>query len=200
MDGTRIVISNDDWEHARSDLLSVHDYNNDAEQLSDNYRSLEVARRNLTAIAPNGKRMLIGTDEENEYMAARPIVLSEFGGVSLYSSDARGWGYHEVASRTELEKQLATLFAAAQSCGALAGWCYTQLTDTAQETNGLLDEHREPKIPIEQIRAIVTGTAAPELVSRMEPPEEWRNWADTSMRIDGKDDGSQDGRGHDRAE
>ena len=28
----------------------------------------------------------------------------------------------------------------------IAGFCYTQLTDTEQERNGLLDEHRKPKV------------------------------------------------------
>jgi hypothetical protein len=41
----------------------------------------------------------------------------------------------------------------------LAGFCYTQLTDTMQEANGLLDERREPKLPVERLRRIVTGRA-----------------------------------------
>ncbi|MBK0296567.1 hypothetical protein IAE22_31650 [Bacillus sp. S34] len=39
----------------------------------------------------------------------------------------------------------------------LAGSCYTQLTDTMQETNGLLNADRTPKVPIEQIRRAITG-------------------------------------------
>jgi hypothetical protein len=31
------------------------------------------------------------------------------------------------------------------------------LTDTLQEANGLVDEHRVPKLPVETIRAIITG-------------------------------------------
>ena len=31
----------------------------------------------------------------------------------------------------------------------LAGFCYTQLTDIEQETNGLLTYHRQPKVPAE---------------------------------------------------
>ena len=36
----------------------------------------------------------------------------------------------------------------------MAGFCYTQLTDTAQERNGLLDEHRKPKVDPAAIRAV----------------------------------------------
>jgi hypothetical protein len=39
-------------------------------------------------------------------------------------------------------------------CPNLAGFCYTQLTDTAQETNGLLTETREPKINAAVLQAI----------------------------------------------
>lgn len=43
------------------------------------------------------------------------------------------------------------------SSRALAGFCYTQLTDTGQETNGLLTAGREPKIPVERVRRLVRG-------------------------------------------
>ena len=36
----------------------------------------------------------------------------------------------------------------------LAGYCYTQLTDTLQEQNGLTSADRVPKVPIESLRAI----------------------------------------------
>jgi hypothetical protein len=42
-------------------------------------------------------------------------------------------------------------------CGAVAGFCYTQLTDTLQEANGLLDGHRNPKLPVELLRSFITG-------------------------------------------
>jgi hypothetical protein len=40
----------------------------------------------------------------------------------------------------------------------IAGFCYTQLTDTGQETNGLLTADRAPKLDPAAVRAI---TAAP---------------------------------------
>jgi hypothetical protein len=39
----------------------------------------------------------------------------------------------------------------------LAGFCYTQLTDTRQETNGLCDQNRVPKLPAEDIARIIRG-------------------------------------------
>jgi len=157
LDHTRLVISNDGWEHTRSDLLTIHDYENDAVRLLASYGTPEAIRQSLEGIAPSGRRMLIGTEEERAYTAAKPVVLSEFGGVSIEPTGNGTWGYRHVDSHDHFEEHLVGLFAAARESEGLAGWCYTQLTDTAQETNGLADENRIPKLPAGRIRAIVEG-------------------------------------------
>ena len=43
---------------------------------------------------------------------------------------------------------------------AIAGFCYTQLTDTGQETNGLLTEDRVPKVDPAAVRAITRRASA----------------------------------------
>ena len=43
---------------------------------------------------------------------------------------------------------------------ALAGYCYTQLTDTQQETNGLVGSDRKPKLPLAELREIMVGPRA----------------------------------------
>ena len=43
---------------------------------------------------------------------------------------------------------------------AIAGFCYTQLTDVEQETNGLLTEDRTPKLNPADVRAITTQVSA----------------------------------------
>ena len=42
----------------------------------------------------------------------------------------------------------------------VAGFCYTQLVDTLQETNGLLADDRTPKAPMETLRAVITRTGS----------------------------------------
>lgn len=37
----------------------------------------------------------------------------------------------------------------------LGGYCWTQLTDTLQEANGLCDENRQPKLPVETLRELI---------------------------------------------
>jgi hypothetical protein len=43
---------------------------------------------------------------------------------------------------------------------AVVGFCWTQLTDTQQERNGLVTASRQPKVPVEEIRAITTRVSA----------------------------------------
>lgn len=41
---------------------------------------------------------------------------------------------------------------------SLAGFCYTQLTDTLQEANGPVDENGVPKVAIDRLRALMSGS------------------------------------------
>jgi beta-galactosidase/beta-glucuronidase len=42
LDGSRLVVSNDGWEHARTDLMTIHDYR-EAGALAESYASPESA-------------------------------------------------------------------------------------------------------------------------------------------------------------
>lgn len=158
LDGSRPVISNDGWEHVESDLLTLHDYTNDAEELSARYGTRAAIAAAVEGVAPFGKRVLVGTPAEAAATASAPVVLSEFGGVA-FTPDAGvdSWGYRLVGSADDLDRHLTAIFGALHASTALAGWVYTQLTDTVQERNGLVDENRVPKLPVERIRRIVRG-------------------------------------------
>jgi hypothetical protein len=89
------------------------------------------------------------------------VVLTEFGGLSYTPAEGDSWfGYATVGSAQEYDERFAGLLSAILDNPDLAGFCYTQLTDTEQERNGLLTEDREPKLPLERIREIVTRPAA----------------------------------------
>jgi hypothetical protein len=51
---------------------------------------------------------------------------------------------------------------------AIAGFCYTQLTDVQQERNGLLDEHRRAKVDPAEISRINRRPAAAVPVDEIE--------------------------------
>lgn len=155
LDATRPVISNDGWEHATSDLLTLHDYTMDPERLAQSYRTLEAIESAVAGIGPAGRRVLAPGSASIE---GAPIIVSEFGGVTWAPGSAEGdgtWGYAVSRSAEEFERHLTALIRALDASEHLAGWCYTQLTDTMQEANGLLDADRRPKLPIETLRRII---------------------------------------------
>jgi beta-galactosidase/beta-glucuronidase len=153
LDQTRPVISNDGWEHAESDLVTVHDYEANAAVLEQRYSTPEAIAAILGGIGPAGRRMFVG----NHRHEGQPVLLSEFGGIAFKTGHSdKDWGYSHAKTDAEFETLLIDMFAAVGKNSALAGFCYTQLTDTMQEINGLLDENRKPKIAIEKIRAAVT--------------------------------------------
>ena len=97
LDGTRPVISNDGWEHLQSDLLTMHDYENDHEKLRARYGTAEAVAAALDGMSPFGKRVLVGTPAEAAATASAPAVLTEFGGVSFTPDpDFDAWGYRLV--------------------------------------------------------------------------------------------------------
>lgn len=153
LDGTRLVVSNDGWEHAESDLFTIHDYHDPA-ALAVGYEDAAAIERLAAGPGPGGHRLLLWPEAGARHS---PVLLSEFGGISMTDPSTQGWGYRVVSSPEQLERQLRATFDALRSSAVLAGWCYTQLTDTAQETNGLATEDRIPKLPAATIRQIVAG-------------------------------------------
>ena len=81
-------------------------------------------------------------------------MVSECGGVSM-SND--GWGYGEKASKDNFISRIKNVIEAIYSLDYISGFCYTQLSDVKQETNGLLNEDRTNKIPLNIIREIITN-------------------------------------------
>lgn len=153
LDGSRPVVSNDGWELTDSDIWSVHDYDGCPDTIAERYRDKAALDRLLAGIGPAGRRMRL-TDEPDR---GQPIMLTEFGGIT-FAPDAqdRTWGYTLASSAADLGDKLEALMSAVHG-SALAGFCYTQLADTLQEANGLVDENRAPKMPIERLRAIMSG-------------------------------------------
>ncbi len=154
LDGTRPVVSNDGWEHADSDVWTVHDYAVTGPELAAGYVDRAAVAELLDGTGPLGRRMrLLDAPDRGQ-----PVVVSEFGGVSFApSSAATAWGYATATEAAHFEALLRSLFGALQSSPVLAGFCYTQLTDTLQEANGLLDVDRRPKLPTAVLRSIVLG-------------------------------------------
>ncbi|MGE5482471.1 MAG: glycoside hydrolase family 2 TIM barrel-domain containing protein, partial [Bacteroidota bacterium] len=147
LDPTRFVMSNDGWEHACSDLLTVHDYSG-PQELAHRYQSLDEALRfrpgNRSLFAP-------GTTYSGE-----PLLITEYGGIGFrLGQQKQGWGYGNLAaSEEELVQRYRAATEALFASPLVQGICYTQLTDVEQEINGLLTYDRRPKADPALIKAI----------------------------------------------
>lgn len=146
LDPSRPIVSNDGWEHATTDLCTLHDYAGPGE-LAVRYRSLESALEPSARARPP---YLPGQSYRGE-----PVIVSEFGGVSLAGDG--GWGYAQARDAEELLETYRAMVEALMGRGPVDGFCYTQLYDVEQERNGLLTFDRTPKIDPARVR-VVTQT------------------------------------------
>ena len=90
-----------------------------------------------------------------------PIMLTEFGGISYFPQAGEAWhGYGTVTSSDAFLSKYRELVDAILDSPAISGFCYTQLADTGQETNGLLTVTREPKLDPVAIRRITSRSSA----------------------------------------
>lgn len=156
LDPTRPVVSNDGWEQVDTDIVAIHDYEWRPEVMRQRYATDADIRRLFDTVGPAGRTLILSGD-----VSDAPIMLTEFGGISFDTDAAEdAWGYSTATSPDDFAERLSGLLAAVHASEALAGFCYTQLTDTLQETNGLVTADRTPKIPIDRIRAAITGEPA----------------------------------------
>jgi len=155
LDPTRPVVSNDGWEHLDSDLWTIHDYEPSGAVLRERYADPDAVQRLFDGIGPAGRRLRLSAEPDR----GQPVMLTEFGGVkyTVGGEPNAAWGYSTASSAEDFAARLGALLDAVRASTVLAGFCYTQLTDTLQETNGLVTDAREPKLPLEVIRAIITG-------------------------------------------
>ncbi|MBO8427571.1 MAG: glycoside hydrolase family 2 [Firmicutes bacterium] len=152
---TRLLISNDGWEHTLSDILSFHNYEETYDKIFNLYKeSIDLI---------NKKDYLNVKANETKYMFAKefkvnedaPLMLTEFGGIAYAKDKDKGWGYGDsVKDEKEYLKKLSSLMEAIYDLKEIRGYCLTQLSDVEQEVNGLFDFNRKPKVDIKEIKKL----------------------------------------------
>lgn len=153
-DPSRPVVGNDGWESVATDIIGIHDYDENTERIGRRYWAHNVLPTLLKRERPGGRSLVLEGHNKREH----PIVLSEFGGIALSADTAKTWGYSRTETATAFAQRFTSLLHLARSLELFAGYCYTQFADTYQEANGLLHADRTPKIPIEQI-ALANGAS-----------------------------------------
>jgi beta-galactosidase/beta-glucuronidase len=155
LDPTRPVIGNDGWESVATDMIGIHDYDDDPAVLRQRYDEIDDVPHLFRHAQPHGRLISLEGDD----YTGQPLILSEFGGIAFTTPDERdeSWGYDRVESADDLAEAYANLLEAVRDSATLAGFCYTQFADTYQEANGLLYADRTPKFPLDLICLATEG-------------------------------------------
>jgi beta-galactosidase/beta-glucuronidase len=148
LDPTRPVNDASGYVHARTDLWTVHTYEQDPAKL----------QALLTPDPVNGVWRNY-PDREVEY-EGQPYLVDEFGGIKWIPENRRAyadnsWGYGNAPKTVgefyaRLEGQVDAILCQEH----ISGFCYTQLTDVEQEQNGIYNYDRSAKFDLRRIAAI----------------------------------------------
>lgn len=156
-DPMRPVISNDGWEHTVSDIITLHDYEEDGERFLNRYltHKEEILRTQLYHCG-HKSAMANGYSYEGQ-----PVILSEYGGIAFADKQQGEWGYgNAVKSEEEFLLRLQKITSAIYQVPYIVGFCYTQVSDVEQEVNGLMRENRTYKVDPQKIRPIIDPGAS----------------------------------------
>ena len=155
-DKTRLVVSNDGWHQCKTDLITMHNYNQNPEEfkktLVDDVMNI-VNENKLIDIHNTFRPLANGYKYEGQ-----PILIDEFCGIGFNIDKINdGWGYgDQVRNEKEFLERYDGLVKAATQSKNIAGWCMTQITDVYQEINGLVNFDRSLKFNIDEINKINT--------------------------------------------
>ena len=150
-DGMRPVIVNDGWEHTVSDILTLHDYEEDGaafyERYADHLQDIIAGR-----LYPNKSKAALA---DGFTYRGQPVIISEYGGIAFSGGEEGAWGYGKtVSDEAEFLERFDRITTAIKRIPYVVGYCYTQVSDVQQEINGLLDEKHGYKLEPEKIRGI----------------------------------------------
>ena len=152
LDCTRPCIDTSGNFHVITDIYDIHDYNQDVESFTRTFAGF-----------PADTKTMDNHSDRQQYTKGLPLFISEYGGIKWDTAqeDKNAWGYGE-APKTEEEfiARYRGLTNALLQHPYIMGFCYTQLYDVEQETNGLYDYDRKPKFDMNIFYEINQAKAA----------------------------------------
>ena len=152
LDPTRPCIDTSGNFHVITDIYDLHNYDQNVETFTKKYADFPIDLETLEQYP-----------DRQHYIKGLPLFISEYGGIKwdTLQEDKNAWGYGE-APKTEEEfiARYRGLTNALLQHPYIMGFCYTQLYDVEQETNGLYDYDRKPKFDMQIFYEINQATAA----------------------------------------
>ena len=165
LDGSRPVNTVSGGVHIKTDIWTVHSYEQDAEKLKLELVNGKTFKQtpNFTQKEYNGNIGFNSKESLNKYdfpvyTGGMPYLIDEFGGIKWAPKETKeaSWGYGDAPkTEEELLQRLESQVDAILSLNSQVwGYCYTQLTDVEQEQNGIYYYDRTPKFDMKRIRQI----------------------------------------------
>jgi hypothetical protein len=153
LDPTRLVINNDGWELTKTDICAIHNYSHGNEQDNEKREFFLrfLADKTVLLSSCSAGRNIFADGFSYE---GQPILITECGGINFNLKEKNGWGYTSAGSEEEFLTQYRFVIQSILKSDHIFGFCYTQLSDIEQETNGLLSYDRKPKCDPALIRDI----------------------------------------------
>ena len=147
IDPTRPVNETSGYQHQKTDIWTVHHYEPMPNQLKEALNPKKGVYRNFPHFETSYKN--------------QPYIIDEYGGVwwlpTKLRKKIRSWGHGDKVRPKSLkevfdrmEKQTEVVLKTKH----IQGFCYTQLTDVEQETNGVYYYNRKNKFNINKLRNI----------------------------------------------
>ena len=118
LDPTRPVIGNDGWESVATDIIGIHDYDDQPERIAKRYHADEERPRLFKRERPGGRMLVVGADPHTDL----PLMLTEFGGIALARNDQASWGYSVAKTPEEFARRYERLLRVVRELQIIAGF------------------------------------------------------------------------------
>ncbi len=171
LDPTRPINDVSGGTHIKTDIWTVHNYEQDPAKLKDivykdgNFFKTPMWVQGIPTMNIGFNGLKNNTQYEFPvYDGSMPYLIDEVGGIKwvknqeqqLQNSQTQSWGYGEPPRTmeefyTRLEGQMDAMLSLKDH---MWGYCYTQLTDVEQEQNGVYYYDRSSKFDMKRIHAI----------------------------------------------
>ena len=149
LDASRPIIDNSGFDHLETDIMDIHHYLGSVAEAEAVYDRLLAGRLWRHAFLP-GLRYLV-----QPHRAYKPPLGpgARYRGQPLFVSEYGGFGHYPSTEAGSLFERYQAATAAIARRPQFRGFCYTQMYDVYQEQNGLLTFDRQPKVPLDALRA-----------------------------------------------
>lgn len=196
LDPTRPVNDASGGCHIKTDIWTVHNYEQDPQKLQEIlYKDGRFFQTPNHPEGPAPANIGFNGLRQNDtydfplYEGGMPYLIDEVGGIKWAKdqdrNDSRSWGYG-TPPKTEqefLQRLNGQIDAVLELGSHVWGYCYTQLTDVEQEQNGIYYYDRTPKFDTQLIRSVFSKTPDDVAGTFTNPlcnygPDPWALWHD----------------------